>query len=63
MTEFKITPHVNITPYGKSKNFTLKMVGVEKAHVDPNGITEVTISYEDIVRMKLACEDARVRYA
>ena len=57
MTEFKITP------YGKSKNFTLKMVGVEKAHVDPNGITEVTISYADIVRMKLACEDARVRYA
>ena len=56
MTSFKIAPAAN------GKSFTLSMTGVEKAHVDPNGDTEVTISYADIIRIKLTCEDARLRY-
>ena len=57
MTSFKITPTAN------GKYFIFTMTDVGKAHVDPDGTTEVTIMYADIIRMKLTCEDARLRYA
>jgi hypothetical protein len=56
MTSFKITPTAN------GKYFIFTMTDVGKAHVDPKGKVEVTISYSDIIRLKLACEDARVRF-
>ena len=57
MTSFKITPTAN------GKYFILTMTGCGKSTVDPIGTTEVTLSYADIIQMRLACEDARLRYA
>ena len=56
MTSFKFTPTEN------GKFFILEFTGVGKATVDPVGTTEVVIAYADIIRLKLACEDARVRF-
>ena len=58
MTEFKITRKAT------GRDFILSISDCKNIFVLKDGsATEITISYEDIVRMKLACEDARVRYA
>ena len=58
MTEFKITKKAT------GRDFILSISDCKNISVLTDGsVAEITISYADIVRMKLACEDARVRYA
>jgi hypothetical protein len=57
MTEFKITKKAT------GRDFLLQVSDSKNIHATVDGKSaEITISYADIVRMKLACEDARVRY-
>ena len=57
MTEFKILKKAT------GRDFLLQVSGAKNILATISGASaEITISYADIVRMKLACEDARVRY-
>ena len=58
MTEFKITKKATGMDFILSISDCKNIFGLKGGSA-----TEITISYADIVRMKLACEYARVRYA